>query len=206
MLPWHLACLILVQALFFSVSPPSLCLSDSLLELSVCVSLVTCSLVSAHLQQLDLSAPLGTWLRLLALQSSSSILNFLEANAAQLGSATRPLSSQLWPGAGVPQPFSRGLRTGSLRRWDSSAGGPLGMDPQVPHSFAPGLPGNLGKTEPELSLRTEKIGSPPSLTPVSRFFKCIECQVASSSGSLVLPAAFAEETVISRSGVPVLDA
>lgn len=37
------------------------------------------------------------------------------------------------------------------------------MDPQVPHSFAPGLPGNYGKRE--LSLRTEKIGSPPSPNP-----------------------------------------
>lgn len=63
-----------------------------------------------------------------------------------------------------PPALNRGLRTDSLR-WDSSAGGPLGMDPQVPHSFAPGLPGNLGKTESELSLRTEKIGSPPPPNP-----------------------------------------
>lgn len=127
----------------FSVTPPSLCLSDSLLELSGCDCLVTCSLVSAHLQQLDLSVPLGTWLRLLALQSSSSILNFLEGQSSPARLSHSPLVQSAVARGWGPLTLGRGLRTGSLRRWDSSAGGPLGMDPQVPHSFAPGLPPSL---------------------------------------------------------------
>lgn len=110
--------------------------------------------------------------KLLAPQSSRPSSDFQEVNTAPLGPPvpTSPVSygRGLRPGAPAPRPTSRALGTGHLRRE-----GPLGREapslslqcevwhrgpphssPQNAASPAPGLPGNLGKTEPECHLRT----------------------------------------------------
>lgn len=93
----HLACLTLGQAQLFSLSPIySLCLSDSLLKLSVCFCLAhdLWSLLISTDQQPALPASLGTWLNLVVPQPSSPVSNLQEVDTAQLAAShSRPVQS-----------------------------------------------------------------------------------------------------------------
>lgn len=165
--PGHLAGRTLAQALLSSLLPtPSCCLPDAALWRSVCFSPDTWCLVSASL---------GTGLKLAAPWSSSRISDFQEVNTAQLGQPfpPRPVSCDQGlrspsPPAAQQSPENRLSEEGLLNvRTHPSRGSPSlplqhevwrrgtpCFSPQNTDNFAPGLPGNLGKTEPEVSLRT----------------------------------------------------